>query len=297
MPIAKALSRFSHIDTTHKWCYIADVNEKTVQELVLLGLNRYEAAVYAALLERGDYAPSSLAQRAGIPRQRIYDILNSLEEKGFCAVKSTRPRLYGAVDPAIALAHHLSTKDRELHEQLAGIEGRIRQAVTTLSPIFEAGQKESDPFQYLEVLRTSNRIAQRSLELAMAAESSACSFVKLPFVLNYEQNIQFIAEPLSRGLTYRSIYEEAALAQPEVAALAMSCRTLGQQIRTCPHLPVKMHSFDGKKALLSLQDPVGGKPAFTALITHHAGMVEALDVAFEALWGTAKEYSPKEDSK
>ena len=269
------------------------MDEKVIQELVLLGLNRYEAAVYGALLERGDYAPSSLAQRAQIPRQRIYDILNSLEEKGFCAVKSTRPRLYGAVDPAIALSQHLKRKEKELHEQLAQTEARISQTVAALSPIFDDGQRESDPFQYIEVLRTSGRIAQRSLELAMAAKSDACSFVKLPLVLTNEQNIKFIAEPLSRGLTYRSIYEEPALAQPEVTELALSCRKIGQQIRTSPHLPVKMHTFDGKAALLSLQDPVGGKPSFTALITHHAGMVEALNVSFEALWSGAKEWEPR----
>jgi hypothetical protein len=51
-----------------------------------------------------------------------------------------------------------------------------------------------------------------------------------------------------------------------------------------------MHAFDGKAALLSLQDPVGGKPSFTALLTHHAGMVEALTITFETLWSTARGY-------
>jgi HTH-type transcriptional regulator, sugar sensing transcriptional regulator len=267
------------------------VKENLVQELSDLGLNRYEAAVYLSLLERGDYAPASLAQRAQVPRQRIYDVLHSLEEKGFCTVKSTRPRLYGSVDPAVALKHHLASRDRQLREELARVENRISGTIATLGPLYRAGLEENDPFQYLEVLRTSNSIAQRALELAMAATSYANSFVKLPFVLSRQQNIQFIHEPLSRGIRYRSIYEESALDQPEVAALALACRKMGQEIRICGHLPVKMHSFDGKQALISLQDPVGGEPSFTALITHHAGMVEALNLTFEALWSTAKEYA------
>lgn len=263
-----------------------------VQELIGLGLNRYEAAVYLSLIERGDYAPASLAQRAQIPRQRIYDVLNSLEEKGFCTLKSTRPRLYGAVDPSTALAHYYSGRERELHEELARIKNQASATIDSLAPLYSAGLRESDPFQYLEVLRTSNSMARRALELAMAAKSYANSFVKLPFVLSNEQNIQFIHEPLSRGVRYRSIYEQAALETPEVAELARTCHELGQQIRTCQHLPVKMHAFDGKQALLSLQDPVGGKPSFTALVTHHVGMVESLNIAFETLWNTAKEYSP-----
>ncbi|HVO39278.1 MAG TPA: helix-turn-helix domain-containing protein [Spirochaetia bacterium] len=282
----------THIDTTKQWCYNGIVNEKSIQFLMAVGLNRYEAAVYVSLLERGDYAPASLAQRARIPRQRIYDVLTSLEEKGFCTVKSTRPRLYGSVDPAVALRHHLKSKDRELHDELARIESQVAETIDALAPIYREGQRESDPFQYLEVLRTSNSIARRSLELAAAATSHANSFVKLPLVLSREQNIQFIHEPLKRGLRYRSIYEESALRQPEVADLARACGELGQEIRVCGHLPVKMHAFDGKKALLSLQDPVGGTPSFTAIITHHVGMVEALNLAFETLWSTAQEYAP-----
>jgi len=262
-----------------------------VAGLVELGLNRYEAAVYFSLLERGDYAPARVAERAQVPRQRIYDVLDALEEKGFCTLKSTRPRLYGAVEPTVALKHHLSSKGRELRDELARIESRITETMGSLEPIYQAGKRESDPFQYLEVLRTSDIIARRSFELAKAARSYANSFVKLPFILSSEQNIQFIREPLSRGLRYRSIYEESALSQPDVAEFATACRKLGQQIRTCESLPVKMHSFDGKDALLSLQEPVGGQPSFTALITHHTGMVEALNIAFEALWSTAKRYS------
>ena len=266
------------------------MNEKKVQGLVDIGLNRYEASVYLSLLERGDYAPASLAQRAGIPRQRIYDVLNSLEEKGFCIVKSTRPRLYGCVDPSIALKNHLSNKGRELSEELTRIEKQAADTINSLAPLYRAGLQESDPFQYIEVLRTSNSIARRSLELAMATKSFVISFVKLPLILSTEQNIQFIQEPLSRGTRYRSIYEESALALPEVAEFALACGKLGQEIRVCEHLPVKIHAFDGKAALLSLQDPVGGKPSFTALVTHHVGMIEALTITFETLWSTAKAY-------
>lgn len=268
------------------------MNESQVNQLGELGLNRYEAAVYLALLERGDYAPAGVAQRAEVPRQRIYDILSSLEEKGFCSVKSTRPRMYAAIEPKIALSHYLASRDRELHDELSRMEQGVRSAIAALAPVYEAGARESDPFQYLEIVRTPGRIAQRALEIASTSVSEVNSFVKLPMILDDEQNIRFIHEPLSRGVRYRSIYESEALSHSGVEAFAANCARLGQEIRVCDHLPVKMHAFDGSTALLSLQDPVGGRPSFTAIITHHAGMVEALKITFAALWTNARRYEP-----
>jgi HTH-type transcriptional regulator, sugar sensing transcriptional regulator len=264
------------------------MNENLIRNLVDIGLNRYEASVYLALIERADYPPSGLAQRAGIPRQRIYDILGSLEEKGFCTLKSTRPRSYTAVDPKLALTHLLNDRDRDAQEEHVRVEGLVEGAITTLAPVYESGSQESNPFHYLEVLRTSQKIAQRALAVAKETRSSVNSFVKLPLILSSEQNIRFIQEPLSRGIRDRSIYEAAALEEPKTREFARACYDMGQEIRVSERLPVKMHAFDGKTALLSLQDPVGGRPSFTAIVTHHVGMVEALNIAFETLWGTAE---------
>ena len=44
-------------------------------QLATLGLNRYEAAVYVGLLGRSQFTASEIATYAGVPRQRIYDVL------------------------------------------------------------------------------------------------------------------------------------------------------------------------------------------------------------------------------
>ncbi|HCR12175.1 MAG TPA: helix-turn-helix domain-containing protein, partial [Solidesulfovibrio sp.] len=73
------------------------------QELVALGLTRYEAAAYASLLERPELAPAAVAARAGIPRQRVYDVLASLAAKGLCLAREDETRTFRAADPATAL--------------------------------------------------------------------------------------------------------------------------------------------------------------------------------------------------
>ena len=53
-------------------------HEDTVGALVRLGLTRYEARAFIALMGRGSFTAAEVARRANLPRQRIYDVLGSL---------------------------------------------------------------------------------------------------------------------------------------------------------------------------------------------------------------------------
>jgi sugar-specific transcriptional regulator TrmB len=72
----------------------------------LLGLSGYEARVYLALLSRGRMRPIEAAREAGIPVQRVYDVLRRLEEKGL--VVSDAEGAYRAADPERAFGSYAS---------------------------------------------------------------------------------------------------------------------------------------------------------------------------------------------
>ena len=55
---------------------------RSVNELTQLGLTTYEARAYVALLGRDSFTAAQVSRQAGLPRQRIYDVLGSLVEKG-----------------------------------------------------------------------------------------------------------------------------------------------------------------------------------------------------------------------
>lgn len=75
-----------------------------LENLVDLGLTRYQAAVYLALMDRQDFTPAQIATRAQVPRQRIYDVLASLCDRGLCLERhSGRQRIFQAVEPSQAL--------------------------------------------------------------------------------------------------------------------------------------------------------------------------------------------------
>ena len=46
-----------------------------------LGMTKYEAKGYLALIGRGEATPAEISRLAGIPRQRVYDVLSSLAER------------------------------------------------------------------------------------------------------------------------------------------------------------------------------------------------------------------------
>ncbi|MFH1054369.1 MAG: helix-turn-helix domain-containing protein [Candidatus Woesearchaeota archaeon] len=62
-------------------------------------LNLYEVKIWAALLSRGVSTAGELSDIANVPRSRSYDILESLEKKGFVIMKMGKPIKYIAVSP------------------------------------------------------------------------------------------------------------------------------------------------------------------------------------------------------
>jgi len=62
-------------------------------------LNLYEVKIWAALLSRGVSTAGELSDIADVPRSRSYDVLESLEKKGFVVMKLGKPIKYIAVAP------------------------------------------------------------------------------------------------------------------------------------------------------------------------------------------------------
>src|SRR5437764_7680535 len=75
------------------------MNDLDTAPLVDLGLTGYEAGAYVALTRRGRATGAEVARLAGLPRQRIYDVLDGLVGRGVATVEPGRPAYYTAVAP------------------------------------------------------------------------------------------------------------------------------------------------------------------------------------------------------
>ncbi len=70
-----------------------------IRKVRLFGLNTYEAKIWSALLSGGISTAGELSDIANVPRSRSYDVLESLEKKGFVTAKRSKPIKYLAIRP------------------------------------------------------------------------------------------------------------------------------------------------------------------------------------------------------
>src|SRR3984893_4621380 len=89
------------------------------RRLQQLGLNAYEARSYLVLLGHPQFKALELAARAHVPRQKVYEILDSLVEKGFAQVVQEKTKLFSAVAPALAIPAYLIRRKQAMEHELA----------------------------------------------------------------------------------------------------------------------------------------------------------------------------------
>ncbi|MBO0780771.1 MAG: TrmB family transcriptional regulator [Ktedonobacteraceae bacterium] len=71
----------------------------TIELLQQIGLNKYEAEAYYALLVHGALTGYEVGKRSQVPLSRSYEILERLVEKGLALVQPGEPPRYAAQDP------------------------------------------------------------------------------------------------------------------------------------------------------------------------------------------------------
>ena len=130
------------------------VQKNTLNQLKDFGLNSYESKLWAALLSRGVATAGELSDIANVPRSRAYDVLESLEKKGFLVMKIGKPIKYLAVDP-----EHVLTRVRKRIQEEADIQTQIITKLETseildeLKLLHKTGIKQVNPSDFSGIFK------------------------------------------------------------------------------------------------------------------------------------------------
>ncbi|MCU4753943.1 TrmB family transcriptional regulator [Halobacteria archaeon AArc-curdl1] len=108
-----------------------------VDELTSLGLSSYEARAYVALVENGVMTADDVATEADVPLGRIYDVLNSLDDRSLIRSDDGRPRTYTHVQPSVAIDRLLERRTTELETKRSAYEQTASNARQTLTELDE----------------------------------------------------------------------------------------------------------------------------------------------------------------
>ena len=84
-------------------------------------LNTYETKAWLALLGKGVASSGEVANVSGVPRSRTYDVLESLEKKGFAIVKIGKPVKYLGIKPKIILEKLKNTVKKDAKEKVISL--------------------------------------------------------------------------------------------------------------------------------------------------------------------------------
>ncbi len=112
----------------------------------IFDLNLYEVKVWTALLSRGTSTAGELSTISDVPRSRTYDILESLEKKGFIVMKVGKPIKFVALKPEEVVERvkkNLMLDAKEKTKRLETLKGD--EVLEELTGLFTKGIKFVEP--------------------------------------------------------------------------------------------------------------------------------------------------------
>jgi len=103
-------------------------------------LNMYETKVWLALLGKGVASAGQVAEISRVPRSRTYDVLESLEKKGFAIVKIGKPLKYLGVKPKIILEKLKNNVRRDAEDRIVSLSNiKETEEFTKLETLYRDG--------------------------------------------------------------------------------------------------------------------------------------------------------------
>ncbi|MDP7282249.1 MAG: helix-turn-helix domain-containing protein [Candidatus Undinarchaeales archaeon] len=145
------------------------VEDNTQNLLKRVGLNQYESAVYKSLLSRGVSTVGEIAESSKVPRSRVYDVLGSLEKKGFSLAQLGRPVKYAAVKPKMIVDKLKGFAETEYKQQLDHLDNVGNDLEKELGKIINTSGKEEGG---ISIIRGEDNIQNHIKEMISSAGKS-----------------------------------------------------------------------------------------------------------------------------
>ena len=149
------------------------VQKDFLNKLKDFGLNSYESKLWIALLSRGVSTAGELSDISNVPRSRAYDVLESLEKKGFIIVKVGKPIKYLAVPPSEVI-ERVKKKVQDEAEQRNKILTELKDSniLGELNTLHTEGGKLVDPTDKSGAFRGRDKVHDHLVSMVKRAKSN-----------------------------------------------------------------------------------------------------------------------------
>ena len=248
-------------------------------------LNLYEVKIWTALLSRGVSTAGELSDIANVPRSRSYDVLESLEKKGFVILKLGKPIKYIAVPPKEVLERVKKNVNEDAKEQIKRLESlKGTEVVNELNTLHSQGIELVEPADLSGSLKGRHNLYNH-LELTLRnAENSVSLITTSQGLMRKVEGLKPTFEKLKkRGVKIRiaaPITKECAQAAKDIMGVA-EVRHTDSKARFC--------IVDGKEIIFMIMDDKEVHPTYDVGIwVNTPFFASAIDKMYDTAWKNMK---------
>jgi sugar-specific transcriptional regulator TrmB len=267
------------------------VQKDFLKKIKDFGLNSYEAKIWTALLSRGVSTAGELSDIANVPRSRSYDILESLEKKGFIVMKIGKPIKYIAVDPEEVVDRVKKQVVEEAKQQAKMLETlKDSDILSELRMLHKNGVEMVDPTDITGALKgRTNTYDQMEAMIKGAQESIVLVSTEDGVLRKSEALFRSLKKASERGVTIRiagPITEKNRAAVADLAGIAT--------VRDMKDLKARFVIVDNSEVLFMLLDDETVHPTYDVGVWLNAPFfAQTLQQLFEMAWKQAKDVKIK----
>ena len=266
------------------------VKEEFLSKLrTYFGLNLYEVKIWTALLSRGIATAGELSDIANVPRSRAYDILESLEKKGFVTMKFGKPIRYLAVPPSEVVERvkkHMMEETKRKIERLDRI--KETEILQELEELHRQGIELVDPSELSGSLKGRHNLYNHLDLMIRSAEETVTIVTTTSGLIRKVDALKPTLESVAkRGVKIRiaaPITEETREAVEDLKDIA--------EVRHS-HLKARFAIVDSKEILFMIMDDEEVHHTYdTGVWVNTPFFASALEELFEKAW---QEFPPAEE--
>ena len=261
------------------------VQKDFLTKLRAFGLNTYESKLWTALLSRGVSTAGELSDIANVPRSRSYDVLESLEKKGFIVMKIGKPIKYIAVPPVEVLERVRKRIEEDADSQIKVINSiKKSKVLDELNLLHNQGVDLVDPTDLSGSLKGRNNLYNHLESAVKGAESSIIIMTTAQGFLRKAEILKGAFEKAKKkGVKIRiaaPINKETARVAKELSKIA-EIRNTSEKARFC--------LIDGKSVIFMLLDDENVHPSYDAGVWVNTQLfTSTVETFFDSAWSKMK---------
>ena len=242
------------------------------------------------LIGRVQFKALEVAGRANIPRAKIYDVLNSLVDKGFVRVVYGKVKQFSAVEPRLALEGYLNRRRDQFLREWEDRHKVADMLSNDLAEVFRDGSNGHSPLDYLRIVGDTRQIVEEYRQMLMQTRNEYFEFARPPYGVDpgHEPIVRSLAD---KGTACKLMFDSSDVASPARRQKLSLLEAAGAEVRVGRNIPMKLALFDSHSGMISLDDPVVSQQKITALVFEHRSLGSAMRMLFVDFWNRSARLS------